>query len=183
MRQDFFEFTPQFKLVVAGNHKPAIRNVDIAMRRRLHMVPFTVTIPENRRDKALPQKLLAERDGILAWALAVCLEWQRLGLKPPASVVAATEEYFEAEDALGRWLDECCRFGQGLTETAANLFAAWKSWADAAGEFAGSQKRFCENLIARNFEKWRQPGTGQRGFRGITLNDAGRRTPYPEIYS
>ena len=99
-----------------------------------------------------------------------------------ASVVAATEEYFEAEDALGRWLDECCRLGHSFTETTANLFAAWKGWADAAGEFAGSQKRFCENLIARNFEKWREPGTGQRGFRGLTLNDAARRTSYPEIY-
>ena len=45
MRQDFFEFVPQFKLLVVGNHKPAIRNVDEAMRRRLHMVPFTITIP------------------------------------------------------------------------------------------------------------------------------------------
>ena len=54
MRQDFFEFTPQCKPVVAGNHKPAIRNVDIAMRRRLHMVPFTVTIPDHKRDQALP---------------------------------------------------------------------------------------------------------------------------------
>ena len=51
MRQDFFEFIPQFKLVVAGNHKPAIRTIDEAMRRRLHLVPFTVTIPPKQRDK------------------------------------------------------------------------------------------------------------------------------------
>jgi len=51
--------------------------------------------------------LLAERDGILAWALDGCLAWQRLGrLEPPQQVMDATEEYFEAEDALGRWLDE-----------------------------------------------------------------------------
>jgi putative DNA primase/helicase len=174
MRQDFFEFTPQFKLVVAGNHKPAIRNVDIAMRRRLHMVPFTVTIPDVKRDKALPQKLLAERDGILAWAVAGCLEWQRSGLKPPGSVVAATEEYFEAEDALGRWLDECCRGNTNGFETTADLFAAWKAWADGAGEFVGSQKRFSENLSARDFDKGREPGTGRQGFRGLTLNDAAR---------
>ena len=61
MRQDFFEFTPQFKLVIAGNHKPAIRNVDEAMRRRLHLIPFTVTIPPAQRDKTLPERLLAER--------------------------------------------------------------------------------------------------------------------------
>ncbi len=115
MRQDFFEFIPQFKLIIAGNHKPAIRNVDEAMRRRLHLIPFTVTIPPNQRDQKLPEKLLAERDGILAWAVDGCREWQRIGLKPPAAVAAATKEYFEAEDSLGRWLDERCERGPNLT--------------------------------------------------------------------
>ncbi len=90
MRQDFFEFVPQFKLVIAGNHKPAIRNIDEAMRRRFHMIPFTVTIPPAKRDKTLTDRLLAERDGILAWAVEGCLEWQRDGLNPPQTVLAAT---------------------------------------------------------------------------------------------
>ena len=94
MRQDFFEFVPQFKLVVAGNHKPAIRNIDEAMRRRLHLIPFTVTIPPAERDKKLPEKLMAERDGIMAWAVDGCREWQQIGLKPPAAVSAATERVF-----------------------------------------------------------------------------------------
>ncbi|OQB35992.1 MAG: hypothetical protein BWY09_02081 [Candidatus Hydrogenedentes bacterium ADurb.Bin179] len=87
MRQDFFEFIPQFKLLVVGNHKPSIRNVDEAMKRRLHLIPFTVTIPPERRDGRLTEKLLKERDGILAWAVEGCSRWQRQGLKPPASVV------------------------------------------------------------------------------------------------
>jgi P4 family phage/plasmid primase-like protien len=94
MRQDFFEFFPQFKLFVAGNHKPAIRNIDEAMKRRLHLIPFTITVPPERRDKHLQQKLLAERDGILAWAVQGCLDWQRHGgsirrsvwWKPPRSI-------------------------------------------------------------------------------------------------
>jgi len=69
MRQDFFEFFPYFKLFVAGNHKPAIRNIDEAMKRRLHLIPFTITVPPEKRDQYLQQKLLAERDGILAWAV------------------------------------------------------------------------------------------------------------------
>jgi putative DNA primase/helicase len=81
MRQDFFEYVPQFKLVIAGNHKPSIRNVDEAMKRRLHLIPFTVTIPPERRDGRLTEKLLKERDGILAWAVEGCSLWQRHGLK------------------------------------------------------------------------------------------------------
>ena len=82
MRQDFFEYVPQFKLVIAGNHKPTIRSIDEAMRRRLHLIPFTVTIPPERRDRKLTEKLLRERDGILAWAVEGCLDWQRMGLNP-----------------------------------------------------------------------------------------------------
>jgi len=169
MRQDFFEFFPQFKLVVAGNHKPAIRNIDEAMKRRLHLIPFTITVPPERRDKHLQQKLLAERDGVLAWAVQGCLDWQRLGrLDPPQQVLEATEEYFEAEDALGRWLDERCMREANAKSLTAELFNDWKQWADSAGEFIGSQKRFSDQLITRGVEKWRNT-TGLRGFRGVGL--------------
>ncbi|SDD22459.1 phage/plasmid primase, P4 family [Aquimonas voraii] len=182
MRQDFFEFFPQFKLVVAGNHKPAIRNIDEAMKRRLHLIPFTITVPPERRDKHLQQKLLAERDGILAWAVQGCLDWQRLGrLDPPQQVLEATEEYFEAEDALGRWLDERCVREANAKSLSAELFTDWKQWADAAGEFIGSQKRFSDLLITRGIEKWRNP-SGLRGFRGIGLKSPPKPayTPYAD---
>ncbi len=167
MRQDFFEFVPQFKLLIVGNHKPSIRNVDEAMRRRLHMVPFTITIPPAKRDKTLPERLLAERDGILAWALEGCLQWQRVGLQPPPAVMAATDEYFEAEDAIGRWIDERCDLGSQCTEASNALFADWKLWAEKNGEYAGSNKRFAETLIGRGLERWRS--SQAKGFRGIAL--------------
>jgi len=167
MRQDFFEFTPQFKLLVAGNHKPSIRNVDEAMRRRLHMVPFTVTIPPSQRDKRLPERLLAERDGILAWALQGCLEWHKTGLRPPPTVLAATDAYFEAEDALGRWLEECCERGARHIEPTAALFASWKAWAEASGEHVGSSKRFSDGLANRGFVREREGGS--RCFLGLRL--------------
>ena len=168
MHKDFFEYTPQFKPVIVGNHKPAIRNIDEAMRRRLHMIPFTVTIPPERRDPRLTEKLLAERDGILAWAVAGCLAWQRSGLQPPACVQVATAEYFEAEDALGRWLDERCVRAANAKSLTAELFTDWKQWAEAAGEFIGTQRRFSDLLITRGLEKWRN-SMGVRGFQGIGL--------------
>ena len=138
MRQDFFEFFPQFKLFVAGNHKPAIRNIDEAMKRRLHLIPFTITVPPERRDKHLQQKLLAERDGILAWAVQGCLDWQRLGrLDPPQQVVDATEEYFEAEDALGRWLEERCVREPNAKSLTAELFTDWKQRTNSSARSDG----------------------------------------------
>jgi putative DNA primase/helicase len=153
MRQDFFEFFPQFKLFVAGNHKPAIRNIDEAMKRRLHLIPFTITVPPERRDKHLQQKLLAERDGILAWAVQGCLTGSATAERSAAARGVATEEYFEAEDALGRWLDERCVREANAKSLTAELFTDWKQWAEAAGEFIGSQKRFpicCSPGASRN---------------------------------
>lgn len=168
MHQDFFTYTPQFKLLIAGNHKPAIRNIDEAMRRRMHLIPFTITVPPEKRDPLLTEKLLAERDGILAWALEGCLMWQQFGLKQPATVVQATEEYFEAEDAMGRWLAERCNLGPNQKALTATLFNDWKQWAELAGEYTGTQRRFSDALLARRFEKWRN-SMGVRGYVGLDL--------------
>ena len=168
MYKDFFTYPPQYKLLIAGNHKPAIRNVDEAMRRRLHLVPFTITVPPERRDPRLTERLLAERDGILAWAVQGCLDWQQVGLKAPASVMSATDEYLEAEDATGRWLEDRCNFGANDKALTITLFNDWKQWAEVSGEFVGSMRRFADALITRKFEKWRN-SMGGRGFVGIDL--------------
>ena len=109
MRQDFFEYVPQFKLMLAGNHKPGLRSVDEAIRRRLHLIPFMVTIPPKERDPQLGERLKAEWPGILAWMIEGCLQWQRKGLAPPAAVTKATNEYLEAEDTVSAWIDEACK--------------------------------------------------------------------------
>lgn len=173
MRQDYFEFTPQFKLVVAGNHRPGLRSVDEAIRRRLHLIPFTVTIPEDERDDELPEKLKAEWGGILAWMIEGALEWSLTGLDVPNAVRAATEEYFATEDALAQWMSECCRVDPQGYATAAILFASWKAWAELAGEPSGNMKRFSQALAARGFQPRRQGGTGRNGFEGIDLGGTG----------
>lgn len=181
MRQDFFEYTPQFKLLIAGNHKPSIRNVDEAMKRRLHLVPFTITVPPERRDGNLTEKLLSERDGILAWAIEGCLDWQRGGLRPPASVTSATEEYFDGEDALGQWMEERCEHHPTARTGVSDLFADWREWAERAGEYVGSVKRFSEQLTTRQFEKCRLHG-GTRGLVGLALRPKPEHSRYHPYY-
>ena len=166
--QPFFTYKPQFKVILTGNHKPSLKNIDEAIRRRLHLVPFTVTIPAERRDKELQNKLMQERDGIFEWALTGCLEWQRNGLQPPECVLKATDEYFEAEDAIGRWIEERCILTPQAKSLTSELFADWKRWAETVSEDAGTQRRFSDLLLSRNVQKWRN-GVGLRGFQGIGL--------------
>jgi putative DNA primase/helicase len=166
MRQDFFTYQPAFKLFIAGNHKPGLRSVDEAIRRRFNLIPFDVKIPASERDPELPDKLKAEWPGILKWAIEGCLEWQRIGLSQPQAVAAATLEYFEAEDAFGQWLAECCVV-TGQNETGSTkLFKSWSAWAHNSGEFIGSQKAFSQKLTAKGYVA-KKDGTGRSVFVGI----------------
>lgn len=174
MRQNTFEFDPQFKLFIIGNKRPSLRGVDEAMRRRLHLVPFEITIPEDERDPELLQKLRTEWPAILRWCVDGCLSWQESGLRPPEIVRAATAKYLDAEDALNLWIEASATEDPNAWESSAALFNSWKRWAENAGEFVGSQKRLTTVLEERRFRYHRQAGTGLRGFYGLRLN------PQPE---
>jgi putative DNA primase/helicase len=138
MRQDFFEYQPQFKLMIAGNHKPALRSVDEAIRRRLHLIPWSVVIPAAERDKELPDKLRPEWPGILHWMVQGCLRWQKIGLAPPKAVADATDAYIEGEDAFTNWIEEWNERDANHWQHNQTLFASWKAYCDKTGEFVGS---------------------------------------------
>jgi putative DNA primase/helicase len=153
MRQDYFEYVPQFKLMMSGNHKPALRSVGEAMRRRLHLIPFMITIPPEERDPELPEKLKEEWPGILQWAIEGTALWHKDGLKPPEAVVSATAEYFDAEDDLENWIkDRCARDSNGR-QGSTELYYSWRDWAEQTGRAggAGSQKAFSDSLRDKGF--------------------------------
>jgi putative DNA primase/helicase len=170
MRQDFFDFKPQFKLIIAGNHKPGLRSVDEAIRRRLNLIPFTVTIPPDERDPELAEKLKAELPGITAWMIDGCVEWQRGGLKPPQIVTEATDAYLEAEDGVSAWIEECCRRDPNSFSTSTNLFVSWNQWATKNGEFAGTTKKLVGALESKGFEPLRK--NSGRGFLGLRISSS-----------
>jgi putative DNA primase/helicase len=173
MRQDFFTYTPAFKLVIAGNHKPGLRGVDEAIRRRFHLVPFTVTI--SRPDKDLPEKLRAEWPGVLQWAVDGCLAWQREGLNPPAIVREATDCYLGEEDGLARWIEDCCITGRAQWSASAWLWESWKRWAEVNNERVGSRKSFAASLDSHGYSAKKSQEV--RGYNGIAL----RSPPQHEI--
>jgi putative DNA primase/helicase len=177
MRQDYFDYTPHFKLVIAGNHKPGLRSINEAIRRRLHLIPWAVVIPEQERDKKLVEKLQPEWPGILAWIIEGCLQWQKIGLAPPKIVTEATDAYMQAEDALFAWIDEYCILDANAWEKTTTLYTGWKAWAEKSGEYVGSMKRFSQNLEERGPSKgvyYKRHMTFGRGFLGLRLvGDAG----------
>lgn len=167
MHRDFFEYLPSFKPVISGNHKPRLRSVGFAMRRRVNMIPFLVTIPPHERDPELAGKLKAEWPGILQWAIDGCLDWQRRGLDPPLAVATATDAYFAGEDGYSHWIADCCEIVANFWSPSSELFTSWREYAERAGLQAGDTKRFREEMERLGFPLKRT--NIQNGYIGLRI--------------
>jgi putative DNA primase/helicase len=169
--QEFFEFTPQFKLFLATNHKPVIRGTEHAIWRRIRLIPFEVTIPQAQQDRTLPDKLRAELPGILAWAVQGCLAWQRDGLPMPTEVHQATETYREEMDTFGLFLADYCIVDPTdptRRATTGELFDAYLTWCRQNGEhFQLTKTHFGMRLGERGLTPIRLGK--ERGWAGIAL--------------
>lgn len=201
MREDFWEFRPTHKLLISGNHKPAVRGQDEGMWRRWHLLPFERTIPEADRDPKLTEKLTAETPGILAWAVEGCLAWQREGLRPSAKVRAATADYRTESDRLAPFIEECCVLDERARVPFADLYCAYQEWSQNQGErHPLPSKAFAELLrgkgatpcYIRRHRGWKGIGlathdNGYAGeFRVNSLDDSTRETSRentPEVLS
>jgi putative DNA primase/helicase len=149
MRQDFWEFNPTHKIVVATNHKPIIRGTDHAIWRRILLVPFTVTIPSHEMDRRLVERLKKEWSTILRWAVAGCLEWRKNGLGEPEAVKGATQQYHTDSDTFGSFIEECCLVGKPYRVKASVLYSHYKQWIESRGEHPESLTRFGTKFIDR----------------------------------
>jgi putative DNA primase/helicase len=167
MRGDFFDFAPTHKLLIAGNYKPTLRNVDEAMRRRLLLVPFTVQIPPSERDTEFARKLEPEWPAILRWIIDGCLEWRRVGLAVPQIIRDTTDEYLSDQDSLGEWLEGCTIREHDRFTLSTHLFGSWKLWCESRNLPVGTETAFVDVLKDRGYEKARK--THGRGFLGIRL--------------
>ncbi len=170
---DAYEIQPTFKLWLSTNHEPMIRGSDLAIWRRIRLIPFDVTIPLGEQDARLPEKLEAERAGILKWAVEGCLAWQHDGLGLPDEVRAATEGYRAEQDVIGDFLAERCIIDPKASVTMAGLYNDYTEWAKKAGESPLPKRDFGQRLDQQGFTADRSKKSRlRRGLRLRTPMDA-----------
>jgi putative DNA primase/helicase len=167
MRQDFFEFSPTHKIILAANHKPSLVGTDLANWRRIKLVPFNVTITEQEKDKQLPAKLKAELPGVLAWAVRGCLDWQREGMREPQEVCDATNAYRAEQDTVSAFIAACCEVKEYARVKVSRLHEAYEEW---SGDKLIGSKGFRDSLKKRGFAS-KQGHGGSYYWHGIGLLD------------
>ncbi len=176
MRQEFFEFTPRFKIWLATNHKPRIRGTDNAIWRRILELPFNVTFVDKDvakegqpvKDLDLKEKLLVELPGILSWAVRGFIAWSSVGLLPPVAVKEATKEYRDSQDIVASFIEERCNIDVGIECASGDLYNAYKKWCDENGERTISSGEFNSSLSEKGYFP-RKGAQGRRIRRGLDL--------------
>lgn len=186
---DFFEFRPDFKLVLSGNHKPEIGGVDHGIWRRIRFVPWPVTIgdDEKRPMDDVMRELWGEASGILNWLIAGTISYLNDGLKTPQQVLDATAEYREEMDPVGTFAGECIEAvpagdgGKVISFVyAREMFKAFQAWGHHNAVRAWKEKAFATAMSQKGFLK-DKIATGHRYLHVKLKNvpDAPRRSDEP----
>ncbi|MDX2223593.1 MAG: phage/plasmid primase, P4 family [Rhodospirillaceae bacterium] len=169
LNQEFFEYTPRFKITLSFNTKPKVVGADLGIWRRLLLVPFGVIIPKEDRDKQLLDKLKGEAAGVLNWMLDGYRAWRDRGLAPPAAVVAATDEYKAESDPIGLFIADAVEIGRVEDELEAGVaFRAYQAWCRANGQFPFGQTGFGRRF-GKAFHKDRSSTHGRIVYFGAVL--------------
>ena len=170
-------FTPQYLLVLMTNHCPKINADDYAIWQRILLVPFAqafvdkpVQGNEHKRDPKLKETLRMEISGVLAWLVRGCLEWQKNGLQIPDIVRAATDQYRDGEDLVGRFIEEECVLMPDTKIKASEFYGAYVSWAKRNHADESNPTAFGKK-VSRRFRKERLPnGYHYFGIKVVTSN-------------
>jgi putative DNA primase/helicase len=173
MRENNFEFRPQFKLLIAGNNRPRIKVVDDAIKRRLNIIPFLFkpAVP----DLQLKHKLAAEAAGILQWMIEGCQNWIAYKLTKPAVVQKLTSEYLDDQDTFQQFLMECTVTSPGLSIRTGVIYREYSDWMKDRGQVPLSMPNFAQEMARKGFERFL--AAGYQKYRGIGLRAEGQQDP------
>ena len=179
LRQEYFEFSATFKLWLATNHKPTVREFSPAYWGRIRLIPFKLIIPEEERIPQYEKTLLKEKEGIFNWMLEGCKRWKEEGLKVPEEIKEATAQYKDQMDVMAEFIEDCCIENRLAQATTKKLYGAYKDWCEENKEKEINKRAFGRRLEERGYKAIRIGSPKQeRGWGGIDLKGEEQKLPY-----
>ncbi|WNO28754.1 DNA primase/helicase [Microbacterium phage FlameThrower] len=181
LRREFFEYRPQFLLLMATNYKPAFKGQDEGLWRRVKLIEWRRYFKPEERDHGLQDKLMAEAEGILAWAVAGAVQWYAGGLQEPASITAVTDDYRRQSDALIEFLSLTedsiyTKGGPGDWVARTDLFRDFQDWADAENFL--DLKGWSSRAFYRAVEERGYPAAKRNGVMGFKYIRKSQPSPF-----
>lgn len=170
MGQNFFEFPRTWTITLVCNHQPTIADSSHGMWRRVRLIPWTATIPEDQRrpQEEVVQELLADAPAILAWMVAGLRDWQQDHQWVAKAVLAATGEYRREQDVLAGFLAECCKTGPRHEVAKAKVYEAYEQWCTANDETPLSKRELTIKLRDQGIGE-KKADKGERRYTGLRL--------------
>jgi putative DNA primase/helicase len=165
--ENLFAFKPSHKLVIHGNFRPHLRSADEGVRRRLHLIEYKGSIAEDKRDTGFKARLRAEYPQILNSMIQGCLAWQAMGLRKPATIAANVSDYFDSEDLIGSFMEECIELDAASVIKVSDLYDSYVEFIEKQGERPASKKRLSTMLQAKGFKPTKTAGA--RALSGLRL--------------
>ena len=163
---------PSHTLCLFTNHLPRVGSTDPGTWRRLIVVPFRAAIP-TQGSRANYADILVQEAGpaILAWAIEGARNFYRCDyqLQIPDAVEEVTEAYRGQEDWLSNFVSECCTTSEGARIGAAELYQAYRAWAERSGDFCRRLPDFNTAMETAGFQKIAPKN--RKTWMGLTLSN------------
>lgn len=168
MHQGSFDFRPTGKIHYVSNHLPRLTNAP-SIWRRMHLIAWKVTIPEDERDGDLADKIIAnEAEGVLAWCVRGAQMWLENGLPIPDSAREGLADYRSSQDVFGDFLAERTVRRDGVKTPSAQLYDSYSVWCFKNGiRKPMTAQAFGATLLERDFVPYRSAKS--RGFCDIAV--------------
>ena len=167
-----FTMRPVGKVWLGVNHRPKVADESFGFWRRVRLIPFLRIFDGTTDDQALRDELLAEKAGILKWAVDGCLLWQQAKLKAPEAVVLASDDYRSEEDPVAEFIEaRLKKTDSDELHLYAPIHEAYCGWARQQGlpeKERLSSKALSSSLQAHGFEKGKSGGTVY--FKGVMVD-------------
>jgi len=172
LRQEFFEFEPTFKIWIAVNHKPVVKENTIAFWRRIRLIPFTNQIPNDEVIPNFEKILLEEKEGIFNWILEGFKKWKKERLGIPEEIKTAVEEYRDEMDILAEFISQICIESPEARTSTKDLYTAYCNWCEENKETPTGKLSFSRRLEERGHKAVRIGHKGEKGWQGIGIKSS-----------
>lgn len=178
LRENPVQFIPTAKLFFASNKPYVFKHPDLALYRRMIIIPFEYSIPPEKQDKQLFDKLMGERDIIFSLAAMSLKNFIKSGydFKMSEKGKAYLASRIAALHSVEEFLSDRTILDEKGSVPTAYLYDSYKQWCNDNALTPEDKTEFKESVLGFNPDiYYKKVGPSKKrvwGFKGIRLKES-----------